>query len=344
MTKLTTVGLGPLVAFAFLWPGAQPLRRRVMLGAIAAAVSAVIVAPWLLFNLHTYGQPLPSHATRALLGSVFGPPEVTVNYLRGSARQVFDEFIVGEPFAIMPLTRLLVWFAEGCLVLAAIGLWRSRRRLRLEWLLLLGGAADALWVVGTPFLSGVGGLMPGRYLYPDAAAAIVLVAAGIVALPVLITRVVAFVGGAGALLALGLLVSGPFGLVLQHQPVPKPSAGIAVHAQGEAAGLDVVADRVLLQDGGRKIWVHVTVTNRAPRAADFPATPAATTAADAWLWGDYSDGTAFLERLQPGESESGWLLYTRPNSSPLKQIHLTYTPISTDGYATIETLSLVVAP
>ncbi|HKC19173.1 MAG TPA: phospholipid carrier-dependent glycosyltransferase [Candidatus Dormibacteraeota bacterium] len=344
MTKLTTAGLAPLVALAFLWPNAQPLRSRLTSGMIAAAVAAVIVVPWLLFNLHTYRQLVPSHATRALLGAVFTTPSLTAGYLRASARQVVDEFVAGEPFAVMPLTRLLVWFAEGCMLLAAIGLWISRRGLRLEWLLLAGAAADLLWVVGTPYLSGIGGLMPGRYFYPAAAAAFVLVATGIDALPSMLARVTVAAGGAGAVLALVLLVSSQFGLVVPHHAVPEPSAGSAVNVQGDAAGLHVVADRVWVTDGGRGIWVHVTLTNRAPQPVDFPPIPAATTASGAWLFGDYANSTPFPERLRPGESVSGWLRFTRASSSPLKQIHVTYTPITADGYSTLQTLALVVAP
>ena len=114
MTKLTAVGLVPLVAVAFLWPGRQPLRSRVAFGAVAAALAAAVVAPWLLFNLHVYGEPVPSHATRALLGSVFSPAAATASYLRASGRNAIDEFVAGEPFAVVPLTRLLVWFAEAC--------------------------------------------------------------------------------------------------------------------------------------------------------------------------------------------------------------------------------------
>lgn len=345
MTKLTAVGLAPLVGAAFLWPGPQPLRSRVGYGAIAAALAAAVVAPWLLFNVHAYGQPIPSRATRALLGSVFAPPAATVGYLRASTRQVVDEFVAGEPFAIIPFTRVLVWFAEAATLLAVIGLWISRRRLRLEWLLLLGGVAEFLWVLGTPYLSGIGGLMPGRYLYPAAAAAVVLVAAGIEALPLLLARVVTATGGAAALLAVALLVGSQFGLTVHHRLVPpQPGQGIMVHAQGDAAGLQVVADRVSVAEGGRTIWVHVTVTNLAQHPADFPAIPSAATASGPALWGDYSDSTAFPERLRPGESKSGWLLFTRATGSPVSQIHLTYTPISTDGYSTIQTLSLVVAP
>lgn len=344
MTKLTAVGLAPLVAAAFLWPNAQPLRSRVTHGAIAAALAAIVVAPWLLFNLHTFGQPIPSHATRAVLGAAFGPPSTRPGYLQESARNAFDEFVAGEPFALVPLTRLLVWFAEACVLLAAAGLWISRRRLRLEWLLLLGVGADFLWVLGTPYLSGIGGLMPGRYLYPAAAASIVLVAVGIDALPLMLIRLVAAMGGAGALLALSLLVAGQFGMVVHHQAMPQPGAGITVNSQSDVAGFDVVADRLWVTEGGRKIWVHVTVTNLAQHPADFPAMPTAAANSGAALWGDYRDSTPFPERLRPGQTESGWLLFSRAEGSPVTQVALTYSPITTDGYATTRTLSLVVAP
>ena len=344
MTKLTAVGLVPLAAAGFLWPGIQPLRSRLAYGTVAGAIAAIIVAPWLLFNLHAYGQAVPSHATRALLGSAFAPAPHTASYLLASARNAFDEFVAGEPFAIVPFTRLLVWFAEAFLLLAAIGLWMSRRRLRFEWLLLVGATADFLWVLLTPYLSGVGGLMPGRYLYPAAAAALVLVAVGIDALPPRLARAAAGAGGAGALLALVLLVSGQFGLVVHHEAVPQAGAGMAVHAQGDAAGLDVAVDRLAVGNGGRTVWVHVTVRNLAQDPADFPPIPLARTASGDVLHGDYSDSTPFPERLQPGESRSGWLRFARDGSSPLAQISLVYSPVSTDGYASIQTLSLIVAP
>lgn len=345
LTKLTAVGLVPVAASAFLWPSVQPLRSRVAYGAVAAAVSAVVIAPWVLFNLHAYGQPLPSHATRALLGSVFAPPEATAGYVRSTARQAFDEFVAGEPFSIIPYTRVLVWLAEAGMLLAAIGLWISRRRLRLEWLLMIGIAGDFVVVLATQFLSGVGGLMPGRYLYAAAAAVLVVIAAGLDGLPRILPRATAAMAGPAALLALTLLVINQFGLsVVRQHPSPQAAAGMTVHAQGGASGLVVVADRVWVADGGQSVWIHVTMTNHADRPADFPPIPIATAASGAALWGSYSNSTPFPERLLPGESKSGWLLFTRVAGSPLTQILLRYTPVSTDGYATIRTVSLVVAP
>lgn len=343
MTKLTAVGLVPLVAAAFLWPGVQPLRARLVSGAIAGAIALAAVTPWLLFNFHMYHQPVPSHATRAVLGAAFPPPSHTLSYLRGSARNALDEFVAGEPFAINPFTRVLIWLTEAFALVVAAGLFISRKRLRLEWLLLLGGAADVVWVLGTPYLSGIGGLMPGRYLYPIAAAGLVIVAVGIDALPSLISRLVAAGGAAGALLAIVLLVGSHFGQTPQLRAVPRPTTGTSVQVRGDVAGLDVFADRVLVANSGHSIWVHVTVTDRSQNPADFPPMPAAT-ANGTWLNGDYSDSTAFPERLQPGESASGWLLFTRAGKSHVTQIVLMYTPISTDGYATIQTLTLVVAP
>jgi 4-amino-4-deoxy-L-arabinose transferase-like glycosyltransferase len=164
LTKLTAVGLMPLVAIAFLWPGPQPLRSRIANGAIAAAVSALVVSPWLIFNLHTYAQLLPSRATRAMLGAAFGPPTVNAGYVIGSAKNAVGEFVAGEPYGVIPFTKQLHWLEGVFAVLAAIGLWRGRSRLRLEYLLVLGVTADFAWVLVTPYLSGVGGLMPGRYL------------------------------------------------------------------------------------------------------------------------------------------------------------------------------------
>lgn len=153
--------------------------------------------------------------------------------------------------------------------------------------------------LGSPYVSGIGGPMPGRYLYPAAAAALVLMAAGLDALAPLIVRVTAGTGGAGALLALTLLVSSQFGLAVHHQAMPSPGSGTAVHAQGDASGLQVVADRVVVADGDRTVWVHVTMTDRAQHPADFPPIPVALTASGDRLWGVYS--ALFPERLQAGE-------------------------------------------
>ena len=343
MAKLTAVGLAPLVAAAFLWPGAQSLRARVAYGAIAAAVAAVIVAPWLVFNLHAYGQLVPSHAARSLLGTAFGPPPRNLRYLVGSAHYAIDGFVAGEPLGTMPFTRPLHWFELACALFAAAGLWVSRKRLRVELLLLVGVAGDFLWVMGTPYLSGVGGPMPGRYLYPAAAAALVLVAVGFQALPLLLARVVAVAGAAGALLVMAVFAFGQLA-PSHYQPLTPPSVTTAVHAHGDAAGLDVVADRVAIEDGGRAVWIHVTVTDVGSRPADFQPIPDARTSRGAHLNADYPNSTPLPERLEPGQSASGWLRFTRSSTSHLTQFRVYFRNVTSDGYATIETLSLVVAP
>src|SRR2546423_8654172 len=129
--------------------------------------------------------------------------------------------------------------------------------------------------------------MPGRYLYPAGAAGLVLGAVGIDELPPRLARAAAGAGGAGALLALVLLVSGQFGLVVHHEAVPQAGAGMAVHAQGDAAGLDVAVDRLAVGNGGRTGWGHVTVRNLAQDPADFPPIPLARTPAGGGLPGEY---------------------------------------------------------
>ena len=345
MTKLTAIGLVPLVAAAFLWPAAQPLLSRVAHGAIAAVLAAVVVAPWLLFNLHTYGQPVPSAATRDLLGAAFAPPSGK-RYLLLSARNALGEFIAGEPYGVMPLTRQLHWLEGAFAVLAAIGLWIGRRRLRLEYLLAFGAGADLLWVLVTPYLSGVGGVMPGRYLYPAAAAVLVLIAAGVDALPSLIARAAGVAGTAAMLLVVVLLLNAEAAsAVAVHRTVlPPPDVGVTVHAQGDASGLGVVADRIWVADGGHTIWVHVTVTDTTDHAVDYSPMAVAWTTDGVRLADDYHDSTPFPERLQPGETASGWLRFPRAATGPVPQLMLRYSPVTSDGYTTVDTLTFVVAP
>lgn len=344
MTKLTAIGLVPLVGLAFLWPSAQPLPRRLIAGLGAAVLAAVVVTPWLLFNLHTYGHPVPDDATRALLGSMFPAPPRTPGYLHTSARNAIYEFVVGEPYGLLPQTKGVIRIAEVWMFLVAVGLLLRSRRLRLELLLLFGAAGDFAWVLMTPYLSGVGGLMTGRYLYPAAAATLVLFAIGTAALPRLVARPLLAVGAAAALLPMTLLVSGQFGLPQQPHAVPAASAGTPIHAQGEAGGLQVVADRIALADAGKTVWIHITVHDRAPTPADLSPVPDAVTSAGSQLHGDYSRSFAFPERVKPGETESGWLRFTRGDDTALTQLSLTYKNVTTDGYTTVQTISVVVVP
>lgn len=344
LSKLTDVGLVPLLGLSFLWPGAQPLRTRLHLGAIAAAVAAAVVAPWVMLNLHLYGQPVPDHAARRLLGSVFAAPSPTPSYLFNSARHALVQFVTGEPSGVMPFSAELVGLSAVWAVLAAIGLWLARRRLKLELLLLVGLAGDLAWVLATPLLSGIGGLMPGRYLYPAAAAALALIAFGTASLPRLMARPLAAVAAGAAMLVLALVATGESGAVVQHHALPAASAGTPIHGQGQAGGLQVVADRLAMADGGRTVWLHVTVSDHALDPADFAPLPDARTSGGIRLYGDYSGSSAFPERLQAGESDSGWLRFSRSDSGPLTQLRLTYRNVTTDGYSTVETLSVIVDP
>lgn len=343
-TKLTAVGLVPLVAAAFLWPGGQPLRRRLVAGAVAAAVAAIVVAPWVLFNLHVYGQPVPARAARDLLGSVFAAPSPKPGYLVASAKNAVSEFVAGEPFGVVPFTAQLLSLSAAWGVLVALGLVLIRRRLRLELLLLLGLGGDFLWVLGTPFLSGIGGAMPGRYLYPAAAAALVLIAVGTEALPRLVGRPLVAVGAGAAVLVLGLMAGGQSGLGVQRDRLPTANAGEPVHEHGQAGGLEVVADRVVVADHGRTVWVHLTMVDQAHDPAEFRPIPDVRTPGGGRLYTDYAGSSAFPETLQPGQSESGWLRLSRGVTGPLSQLQLTYRDVTTDGYSTVETLSVVVDP
>jgi hypothetical protein len=82
----------------------------------------------------------------------------------------------------------------------------------------------------------------------------------------------------------------------------------------------------------------------AQRPADLPPVPEARTGTGKRLGGDYSASTPFSERLEPGQTESGWLRYTRADRTSLTQLRLTYRNVTTDGYSTVGTLVVVVDP
>lgn len=344
LTKLTAVSLAPLLALALLWPDRRSPWRRISAAAVATLGCLAVVAPWLALNLHIYGQPVPTRATRALLGAVFLPPEHGLRYLLRSLKNVLAAFWVGEPYTVMPFTRQLAWLSFLWMAVAAAGLglaWWRRRAGRLVWLLGLGVLGGVAWTLATPYLSGIGGLMPGRYLYPDAAAALALVVLGTAELPRLARLGLPAAGGAAATAALLLLATGHPGQVAGIEPVPAADAGARVSGQAAFAGVILRADRVAVSADRRVLWVHVVVHNQAPTAAEWNPTPSATAGGGETLSGDYAGSTPLPERLDPKAAVAGWIRLSR--GSPVSSLHplrLVFPDVAARGYLQLAYVTL----
>jgi hypothetical protein len=346
MTKLIAAGLGPFLLLALLWPGPQPYRERLRAALLAGLAAVVVALPWLIVNVTVYGQPIPSRATQGLLGEVFGVPPPTLKYLYQSAHNVAVTFWTGEPYRALPFTRQLTWVVAGLSGLVGAGLVagivRQRRNFSLPALLAAGTAVQTIWVLASPYVSHVGGMMPGRYLYPVAAAIFALYGIGLAELPSLLSRLAA---GAGGLTALAAMTAYALTPATSGSAPPVPTAAnkatpVAAHAGRQAFSVD--ADRVYVLRGGREAWVHLTLSNRGLDPVELSPIPAGWTVGQSSLHADSKTAEKIPERLEPGDAWSGWIRLTRSESGRMPVLLLHFSGVTADGYHTAGPLDLLI--
>ena len=338
LTKPTAAGLAPALALAFLWPAGTPGGERLRAALLAAGVGLAVLAPWLLVNEAIYGQPVPGRATRLLLGQVFAAPSLSLSYLARSAKNAFATFLTGEPYNTMVLVRPLGYIGAAWAVLAVVGSARLLRRA--GWppallLLLAAVAGQAAWLAVQPYLSQVGGLMPGRYLYPAAAPALVLLVAGAWEFRRLRVAVL------GAYLALAVVALAAFSAgITGSQPDPRsqpPPGAVAVSAENSFAGLHLLADRVVLADGGRLAWVHLTVRDESSQPVDWNPSGSGLLGDGTAVRAVYSASSPFPERLQPGAEATGWMEFRFDRVPPQKPetLKLVFSDVAPADYSTV---------
>lgn len=348
LTKLTTVGLAlPLLA-AFLWP------RRVAAGAVAVAAAVVVLAPWLAWNGHLYGHVLPSAATRSLLGEIFQPATLDAGYLAASLRNGFATFWAGEPYREVPLHQLTTYLmALWCLV-GAVGLGLLLRRRRGPALSLLGLAAlacigELAWAMLTLSVSGIGGWMPGRYLFPAVATAVVIVVGGSFALlRTQAARAVLF--GAFTLAAAvntGGFLLGFTGYPLELRTGPAPGSSVyAVRAASGFAGVSVSADLLAADPVNQCLWVHLVARNGTPGTVEWwPVLYLKLPGHDS-VEGQYGGSTAFPESFAAGATASGWAKVRIPPAELRwpEPVTAEMVDIAVDGYRRLGDLELQLGP
>jgi hypothetical protein len=346
MTKLIAAGLGPLLLLALLWPGPQPYRERFRAALLAVLAAVGVALPWLVVNVAVYGQPIPSRATQGLLGEVFGVPPPTLKYLYQSAHNVAVTFWTGEPYRALPFARQLTWVVAALSALAAAGfvasIARKRRNLSLPALLVVGTAVQTAWVLASPYVSHVGGMMPGRYLYPVAAAIFALYGIGLAELPWLLGRLAAGAGGLAAVVAMTASALTP-ATSGSAPPVPtgaNTTAPVAAHAGRQ--GFSVDADRFYVMRNGREAWVHLTLSNRGSAPVELSPIPSGWTIGQSSLHADSRTAEKIPERLEPGDAWNGWIRLTRSQSGPMPVLLLHFSGVTADGYHTAGQLDLLI--
>lgn len=187
VTKSTAVGMIPIIAVIVVGSAVSRRRRLVewaLFVALYGVAAAVVVAPWVAFNLATYGALSGAEAAEAITGSYQPLVPPTLAGLRHQilfARLGFWETALSlSPLTYGPVLERSVLGAVGVMLLA----WRRRTARDLGW---------TLWLVATlplAFLSmmaivygifGGSGSLAGRHLYVALGPLCLALAAAVVA-------------------------------------------------------------------------------------------------------------------------------------------------------------------
>ena len=300
LTSITAAGLAPALALALFWPGA-PWSSRFRWAATAGAAAAACLLPWFALNLAVYHQLTPAQAANSLAYIPGGTPGPA--YLASALLNAYLTFWVGEPGSVLPGAGpflLLVTVLAG-LSLAGVERFRGWAAAGAWRVLALAVAGQALAALAVPALWGSLFLAPGRYLYPAAAAATVLFAAGL--WRELGPRLRAPALAAGSLAALGCLLAFAAGLPASGR-TPLPQAGQSISQDAAFAGFEVTLDGVSSSGGA---WVHVEARNGSGTVAEWSPEPIVLVDGRQSGLAGYEDSSDLPVTLAPGAAESGWI-------------------------------------
>jgi len=317
LAKLTDAGLAVGLAMAWAWPALKlrvPWRHQLLVGAASAGIALAVTLPWLVLNLFTYGHPVPSEEAARLIGA--GTSGSHFSFAQ-SLNYAFQTFWTGEHKDTLPYTGVVVCAMLGIGLVAAVGLSRLLRGtawLRVERgaliVLFAALAGQSAWALAVPSTSGLGGMTPGRYLYPVVAAAMVLFVAGfwsrVRSAGWLTAMVVVFIG-----MSVTNQVAYAFGkTAIGHaQRNGPPTYAVVRDVSGEDTyrGVTVSVDRIVTDRRAGGIWIHVHVRNESLLSADWSSNPQVKFSNGVRAYGDYPSSAPFPETLPGGSDYWGWV-------------------------------------
>ncbi|HEX6547836.1 MAG TPA: hypothetical protein VF134_03760 [Candidatus Dormibacteraeota bacterium] len=349
LAKLTAAGLVLAVAAAWAWPMLRlgaPFVRQLRFGIAAALAAALPLLPWLVVNQFVYGHLVPSAAAARLLGAGTSSGHYT---FAQSVLYCWITFWTGEhewtlPYSIA-VAVLMLPVAGGCIVGLA-RLLRGNTALRavppVAAVLGIAVLAQIAWALMLPATSGLGGMTPGRYLYPVVVPALVLLVAGGVAL---VRSSLLQAATVAVLIAVSAINFGAYAegkTATQHEERSGPPTRVPiqdVHAEGTYNGVTVTVDRMVLDPRVGSVWVHIHASNVHALSADWWPGPAVR-AAGHRVRADYAASTPFPETLGPQTDYWGWIRLGLPPRylHPGGTMTLTFEDVATNHYRDVGNL------
>ena len=352
LTKLTVAGLIPaLVAAALVSPLARPagapaLLRQARMPAAMVALAGLMLAPWILLNQHLYGKALPPHA---FMSYVFRADPLTPHLLHADVRHALLTFWTGEPVGVVPLTNAVLqyasfWTLAACLGLALLAVARRPFPPGVLLVLFVAVGGEAVLGITMPVFSQVGGLTPGRYLYPAAGAATTLLVAGSWSLlpipPIRASLVLCMVGVAAAATAGFLEGHGGDRAQLEAHYAPPPGPGVPVHATGTAGDVHVTVDRFLDDSADGAVWIHVNVDNPTRKDIEWWPRPMIVLDGQGPSRTDYGRSQLLPETIHPGTRYSVWLVAPSTGHGPYHRLDVTFEAVAVYDYRLLEDLEM----
>jgi hypothetical protein len=355
LSKLTAIGILAGLAAAWAWPLVRlgaPLGRQIRFGLLASLAGALALTPWLVLNVVSSRSLLPTAAAARLMGAGTSGSHFSIWQ---SVNYGFVTFWTGEHLNTLPYTGAFAVLMIGLGIVSAVGIQRLVRAT--SWVraqppvltvFLAAVAGQAAWALSLPTLGGLGGMAPGRYLYPAAAPALALFVAGLVAAirtpPLRALAVAMFVGLSTANFA-GYAYGGT---AIAHEERNGPPTTVAVQTvsgEGYYRSVTVAVDRVVADQRVGSVWVHIHVTNTSPLPADWSPAPSVRVSNGFRTSADYGSSTPFPETLPGGSDYWGWIrLGVPPKRVPTgATLTLTFWDVAANHYRDVGNIVFDVA-
>ncbi len=359
LAKLTAAGLAGAVAAAWVWPllalrgDRAATLRQLRRGVLGAAAMLAVLSPWFALNLALVHTPMMNAEAARLLGAGTSAGHYSAGQ---DLLYAFSTWWTGEHQWSLPLAGLETALATALAIVTVVGLQRVFRGNALPGLarpelqvLAAAVAGQAAWALAVPFVSGLGGMTPGRYLYPVVVPSVVLLMIGAWAILGSRGARIRLVAAFAALTAANLAGYAAGYTGVRHEErvgAPVRLHTLDVYGAGSFKGVSITVDRLIDDPGSRWLWIHVDVRNDAGDSADWWPGPAVRLAGEPdRVRGDYAASTPFPETLPPGSEYSGWVkllvhpeVIRRPGD-----FRLTFEDVAANNYRDLGSIPMTLA-